>query len=102
MHYDKLIRDHIPEIILASGKTPITHIADDIEYWQKLKLKLREEVEEVLEEKNIPEELADVLEVIHAICAVQGIDLAHLESIRQTKKDARGGFAKRLILEQTN
>ena len=101
MTYHKLVRDKIPEIILAKGETPITHIADDAEYWTKLKEKLQEEVAEFLMDTNIEEELTDVLEVIDAICAFKGISWATLMGIQQKKRDERGSFTKRIILDET-
>ncbi|AAL02734.1 MAG: hypothetical protein AB8U78_03515 [Rickettsia slovaca] len=47
----KLVRDLIPEIILKSGRIPVTHIAESYEYKELLKNKLLEEVEEILQDE---------------------------------------------------
>ena len=98
--YNKLVRDKIPDIITNTWKIPTIHIADRDEYWLKLKEKLQEEVAEFLEDTNIEEELADVLEVIYAICECKNISKTQLETLRQKKKEERGGFQGRIILEE--
>lgn len=100
--YNKLVRDKIPEIIRTKGSTPTTHLADDHEYWEKLKEKLQEEVAEFVAGPNFEEELADILEVIEAICAFKGIDSAALHATKAKKAAERGGFKERIILEQTD
>lgn len=98
--YEKLVRDRIPEIIKSKGEVPITHIANNEEYRQKLKDKLQEEVEEYLEDNN-KDELADILEVIHAICEFENLDFNQLELLRKDKFQKRGGFKDKIILEES-
>lgn len=100
MKYNKLIRDKIPEIIKNKGDVPITHTAGEEEYWQKLKEKLVEEVEEFLKEPR-REELADILEVVYAICDFKNIDRKKLEILRKKKAERRGGFKNRTVLDET-
>lgn len=97
--YSKLVRDRVPEIIRAEGAEPITHVAGPEEYRSRLRDKLSEEVAEFLsaDEAVALEELADVLEVVHALAADLGTDSAGLESIRQAKAWERGGFAHRIV-----
>ena len=73
MNYNKLVRDRIPEIIAA------------------------QEVAEYLESKEI-EELADVLEVLYALCEAQGHSVDELMKVYEKKHAERGGFSKRILL----
>ncbi len=97
----KLIRDKIPEIIRHASKIPITHTASEEEYAKKLNEKLKEEIFEFLED-NSEEELADVLEVVYAICDLKGISKDELEKIREDKAKERGSFEERIILDEVN
>jgi len=94
----KLVRDRIPMMIKKSGKRPVTHVATDREYAEKLKEKLKEEVDEFLESGN-KEELADILEVIGSICDSMKVERTELEAIRKKKALQRGGFTGRVILD---
>lgn len=100
--YNKLVRDKIPQIIKAHGCVPSTHIAGDDEYWEKLVEKLQEELTEFSASNGDPNELADMLEVIYAICEFKGISRKGLEKVRKEKEQKRGAFKKRIILEETN
>lgn len=100
MKYNKLVRDKIPEIIKSNGEVPITHVALDEEYNQKLKDKLQEEVDEFLKDSN-EEELVDILEVIYAFCDLYKINKKELEQLREDKVKKRGGFKNKIILDET-
>ena len=96
--HNKLVRDKIPEIIEAAGKQSVTHILSDEECITALETKLNEEVSEYQEDKNI-EEMADVLEVLQAICIARGYTLDQLEEVRAKKAQERGGFNEKIFLE---
>ena len=97
--YNKLVRDKIPGIIKAKGGVPKTRtLSSDAEYLTALGKKLHEEVAEYLDDPDI-KELADILEIIHAILEMQNKSFAELESVRKEKAKERGGFVKRIFLE---
>ncbi|OGK63178.1 hypothetical protein A2313_01850 [Candidatus Roizmanbacteria bacterium RIFOXYB2_FULL_41_10] len=98
MQLNKLVRDKIARIIKKQGRVPVTHVADDQEYYHKLKAKLQEEVEEFVKSNHI-DELADLLEVIYAICEYKGISREDLNDRRRKKNEERGKFLDRIILD---
>lgn len=100
MYYNKLIRDNIPQILDQKGVSYKTHIANEEEYWLKLKEKLLEEVKEFCDSESI-EELADIWEVIEAIIAYKQFDQQAIQVEKVKKAQERGSFSKRIILEES-
>ncbi len=96
--YNKLVRDKIPEIIRAKGGRPITRLLDEKEYFKALVAKLQEEVVEFEAEPSI-EELADIKEVMLALCLAISIRPSELEDTRRHKAKTNGRFKKRIFLE---
>ena len=99
MKYNKLVRDRIPEIIEASGKSCVTEILSDKAYLRLVDAKLDEELAEYHSDQNI-EELADLLEVIYAAAMARGYKLEQLESVRAAKAEKRGAFANKILLKE--
>lgn len=97
MQYNKLVRDRIPEMIKNEGYTPHTRILSDSEYLEELDKKLGEETEEFHRDKNL-EELADIVEVVFALCDAIGSTPDELMRLKKEKADKRGGFAKKIFL----
>lgn len=100
MQYNKLVRDRIPEIIDMSGSKAIYRILEDAEYKEALEKKLDEEVAEYHKSKSI-EELADILEVLHALSYAYGSCPLDLQDKNSEKYIDRGGFNKRIMLIET-
>ena len=99
MKYNKLVRDRIPEIIEASGKTCVTEILSEETYLRMVDAKLDEELAEYHSDQTI-EELADLLEVIYAAAMARGYTLEQLESVRAAKAEKRGAFANKILLKE--
>jgi predicted house-cleaning noncanonical NTP pyrophosphatase (MazG superfamily) len=102
--YNKLIRDKILAGLDKKGIPYKSHIADDAEYNEKLFLKVLEESAEVATEESddkIKEEIADLLEVIEAIKKFKNFSDEEIEEIRLKKLEEKGGFEKRIILDES-
>lgn len=99
--YNKLVRDHIPEVIQKTNKEFSTRILSEEEYETELKKKLSEELIEYVEassDKEAVEELADILELLHSAVKLHGSSFEELEEVRKKKAEKRGGFEKRIFL----
>ena len=100
--YNKLVRDNIPDIIIAKGETPVTRILEDEEYKKSLEVKLFEEYEEVLssEGEDRCEELADLMEVIRSLAKLENKTLEDIIALADEKREKRGGFDGKVYLEK--
>ena len=96
--YDKLVRDKIPEIIMADGKECEFEIVPKEERVELLEKKLMEEVNEYLQDKNL-EELADIMEVLFGLADNLGYREEDLMKKREEKKEERGGFKEGIVLK---
>lgn len=93
--FNKLIRNKLPARMKLEGVIVHREQLNEKQYLEKLKLKLLEEANEVSEATNkesIIKELADVLEVIHALALAIGKDIDAVESERLVKREANGHF----------
>ena len=95
--YNKLVRNRIPELIEAQNESPDYIILEDEYYEKMLEEKLDEEVREYHQDKTI-EELADILEVVIALCESRGFSKEELIKIYQNKHQEKGGFSDKIYL----
>lgn len=101
--YNKLVRDRIPEIIKNDNKNCKIKILDNEQFVIELKNKLDEELKEYKQAKNNSEaleELADILELMHALAKTHGSNIKEVEDIRQRKAQERGGFQEKVFLKE--
>lgn len=100
--YNKLIRDKIPEIIEASGKTCKTYVLSAEAFKSELKKKVVEEAIELQNattKKDIIEEVADIYEILDYIKSLHNIDEETIRLKQNSKNEDRGKFDKRIFLE---
>jgi predicted house-cleaning noncanonical NTP pyrophosphatase (MazG superfamily) len=102
--YPKLVRDNIPDIIKEKEGFEPTYrvLEDDTEFLAALLKKITEEaaeVQESVENKNTEEELADLQELIDATVRHLGKTREDIEKIQKEKREKRGGFEKRILMD---
>ncbi|MEK7549121.1 MAG: nucleoside triphosphate pyrophosphohydrolase [Patescibacteria group bacterium] len=101
--YNKLVRDKIPEIIEKDGKILKIRILNDEEYKKELKNKLIEEANEaILAENNadLSKEIGDILEVVESIEKAFNLNKEEIIKLKKERKQNRGGFEKKIFLEE--
>ncbi len=103
--YPKLVRDRIPEIIKEkTGTEPVYNILEsDSEFLGALLKKATEEAAELrsaADDKNLEEEIADLFEVLDAILALKGKSAEDIRLVQQKKREQRGGFGKRILMQE--
>lgn len=96
---DKLVRDHIPAIIQAQGNSPKIRTLSEEEAIVYLNKKLKEEVDEYLE-NNCLEEMCDILEVIEAISAAMKFSDQEIKRVKEEKAQKNGTFKDKILLEK--
>ena len=101
MEYNKIVRDKIPDIIMAEGGTCKTKTVSDEQAVLYLIDKVNEELEE-FKESGKPEEIADIFEALGFIVVKMGFSMEDIERLRHEKFEKRGGFTENIILLESS
>ena len=104
--YNKLVRDNVPGIIRTKGEVAVCRALSEVEFRRELFKKVIEEVGELeAADPHTPgkvwDEFADVYETLEALRGLLGVSKRDIEERQRIKRQQRGGFAKRLLLEYT-
>ena len=105
IHYNKLIRDKIPEVIAKDGGTFKVEKLTNKKFEKELIKKVEEEASALPKcktRKELIEELGDVLDVIDEIKKLKKIKQTELRQAREKAFVKKGGFKKRLFLFWTS
>jgi predicted house-cleaning noncanonical NTP pyrophosphatase (MazG superfamily) len=99
--YHKLVRDKIPQIIKKRGGTVVARTLNEDDYIYYLKLKLKEEVDELIkseDKQNTLYEIVDILELMDYIVKSEKVTEKAIKSIKAKKRKERGGFDKKIFM----
>jgi len=105
IRHPKLVRDKIPELIIANGEDPKTRILDSSEFPGYAAAKICEEAQEIAiarvhgNREEMVKELADLFEAADAFMKAVGIDKDEVYRTRLKKARTHGRFEKRILLE---
>ena len=99
MEYNKLVRDRIPEIIAAEGKSCQVEVMDEAAFQLALRQKLVEEAIEAAEAgADLVKEIADLYEVIDTLIRINGLDKHDILVAQEQRRNERGSFDKQIQL----
>jgi len=103
MKYNKLVRDLVPGNLTKMGKYVVARVAEDGEYFEKLKEKYLEETKEFFKD-NTKEELSDVLEVTYAFRDYLAFDSELLEDFAKKEEYTKERFLRKVkrFIEEPN
>jgi predicted house-cleaning noncanonical NTP pyrophosphatase (MazG superfamily) len=104
VEYNKIVRDRVPEIIAKRGEHAEILRLEGEALITALRQKLVEEAFEALDAKSgddLVGELADVSEVIDALCGALKVTRPHLNTVQKEKRQKRGGFEAGVMLART-
>lgn len=104
IQFNKLVRDSIPDNILAGGENVEVLRLSGEALIEAVKRKIVEESLEVLDAKTsgeIREELADLMEVVNKLSELLAISESDISDTRIDKNKKRGGFERGLMLTRT-
>lgn len=103
--HSKLVRNKIPELIRASGKTPKTFQSSSDGRLSLLGEKAAEESAELLEairkykpREQIVDEMADILEVLYQIAEEMNMSFGKVQNARYEKGIEKGSFSAGIVL----
>jgi predicted house-cleaning noncanonical NTP pyrophosphatase (MazG superfamily) len=102
--YYKLVRDNIVQIIRKSGKKVVFYKLKPKNFNHYLKIKLKEEVEEILKSNSknkTVERIGDILDIIEYISYESNISQREIANSRKYKNKTKGGFKNKSFLVLT-
>lgn len=95
--HNKLWRDKLSKIMKEEGSVVHVEQLDEDQYEEALRAKIVEESIEMLEstdQDDVMEGMADILEVMDALCIVYGIKMDEILQIKEEKQADLGGYNK--------
>ena len=105
IHYNKLIRDRIPDKIRKSGGISRIRKLKKKEYERELLTKVGEEASalpKLTKKSELTSELADIIDVIEEIKKFKKIATSDIKRAQAVNLRKKGGFHKRLFLYWTS
>ena len=102
--FNKLIRDRIPEIIIAAGEAPKIRKLGKEEFRFELKRKVLEEAKEMERaesKKDILNEIVDIQELLDWLAKEFKMNRQQIKKLQTEKNKKRGSFKKQLFLIET-